>query len=223
MRFGVTLAAFIVLCLPRVAWGSCAAPGPICDAFTRAALVFVGEVERIDPPSGPMRSGVSTRVRFRTLQRFKGDLGQHGELVLKASSEEFEYVLGQRVLVYANRAGDVWSTACTRTKQVSALDGEPLVLQSLVENRPGGVIEGVALTPDLLRSGRATKIRVVLRSGSGDVSELRTDGLGGFQTTWLMPGAYVLSVEDTTQNVQGWRQVVVAPQSRCMSVGSIVR
>ena len=80
---------------------------------------------------GPTRSGVTTRVEFRVLQAFKGSQRDRVALALQPSSEEFPYVKGQRVLVYANRAGRTWSTACARTRLVSDAGSELVVLAAL--------------------------------------------------------------------------------------------
>jgi hypothetical protein len=222
-RTGVAVlcAGAVMFALPRIASGECAAPAPCCEAYKQAALVFLAKVDGMQPAAGPMRSGVLTQVRFRILEWFKGSSGNQLTFTLKPSSEEFDYVTGKRVLVYATRSdGGTWSTACTRTRQVSPTDPEPQVVRALQRNQPGGVIDGNVQTAELLRTGRAGAIAVVLRRDGALVSEMRTDFAGRFQTGWLAPGVYELSVKATTAGGRP-REVVVLRDSGCISIGSI--
>jgi hypothetical protein len=216
-------AGAVVFGLPRVASSACPAPGSICDAYEQATLVFVAEVEAMQPQGGPMRSGTVTRVTFRILEWFKGTAGKQVDLDLNPSSEEFPYVKDQRVLVYARRFGEAWSTACTRTRQVSPTDTELQAVRALRGNDPGGVIEGSLATSELLRSGRAGGIVVVLRRDGVVVSETKTDFAGRFQTGWLAPGVYELSVKATGATPGIPRKVVVSRESGCILIGSIAK
>jgi hypothetical protein len=223
LRQGVVVlcAGAVIFGLPRVVSGECVAPAPCCEAYKRAALVFLAEVEAVQPAAGPTRSGVVTQVGFRVLESFKGPSGNHVTLALKPSSEEFPYVKGQRVLVYANRFKETWSTACTRTRQVSRTDTEPQVVRALLSNEPGGVIDGNVQTSELLRTGRASGIAVVLRRDGALVSEMQTDFAGRFQTGWLASGVYELTVKATIAGLGRPRKVVVSRDSGCISIGSI--
>jgi hypothetical protein len=208
--------------LPDVAWSSCPATGSMCAAYERATLVVVADVQSVQPDVGPTRAGVVTHVQFRILRGFKGSLGRERDLSLNPSSEEFSYVKGQRVLVYADRVGKTLSTACTRTRQVSLTDSEVLALLALHEQQDGGVIDGGVATRALLRAGRARDVRVVLRREGAVISEMRTDVAGRFQTGWLTPGTYVLSVPGSTPGAEVRREVVVPRELGCISLGSIV-
>jgi hypothetical protein len=218
----IVLCALVLVCgVPRVTWGACPAPGSICGAYDRADLVFVGDVVSVQPEKGP-RAGGLTHVRFQIIQRFKGSLGDEVVLSLSPSSEEFDYTRARRVLVYARRSGRVWSTACTRTRQVAATDTEPVALRALQEKQHGGIIDGTVATPEMLRAGRALGIRVVVERDGAIANEILTDVAGRFQTGWLAPGRYVLSVQGENAALQGRREVVLAGDSDCISVGSIV-
>jgi hypothetical protein len=217
---GVVWAVVVVLGLPVLAWSQCPASGPVCVEYERADVVFVGDVVSMKPEAGPTRSGVVTHVGFRVLQRFKGDVGDRITLPLGPSSEEFSYAKGQRVLVYARRRGEVWSTACMRTREVSPTDKEGQVLRALKDKQDGGVIDGSVATPQLLRSNRARDIRVVLERDGTVVGEMRSDFAGRFQTGWLAPGTYVLSVQGSS-GLENRREVLVTRDSACVSVGSI--
>ena len=129
-RRRVCLAA-VVLATASSAWAQCPAPGPVDQSYRTATLVFVGEVVSIDPAAGPTRSGVVTHVRFKVTELLKGVMPDKGDLALQPSSEEFEYKVSQRVLVYARRDQAGWSTACTRTKVLSASDTEVATIRAL--------------------------------------------------------------------------------------------
>jgi len=153
------------------------------------------------------------------LESFKGRLRDQVTLSLGPSSEEFSYVKGQRVLVYARRLGTEWSTACLGTRQVSPEDEGVVVLRGLrAPQEDGGVIEGTVATPQRLRTRPARNIRVVVRRGSTVVAELQTDDGGRFQTGWLSPGTYGLSTEVNDQRGTARREVVVSRRARCISV-----
>jgi len=217
---GVVWAVVVVLSVPVLAWSQCPAPGSVCVEYGRADLVFIGDVVSMKPEAGPTRSGVLTHVGFSVLQRFKGDVGDQMTLLLGPSSEEFSYAKGQRVLVYARRLGEIWSTACMRTRQVSATDAEAQVLRALHDKQDGGVIDGSVATPQLLRSNRARDIRVVLQRDGTVVSDMRSDFAGRFQSGWLAPGTYVLSVQGAS-GLESRREVLVSRNSACVSLGSI--
>ena len=87
MRLWVLMIAF-VLGFPLFAWSQCAAPGSMCGDYDRAELVFLADVESVQPEVGPTRSGTVTQVHFRVLETFKGRLGPTLTLPLHPSSEE---------------------------------------------------------------------------------------------------------------------------------------
>ena len=219
IRTGAAFLWFIsvTLALPRVASSSCAAVATICAAYERSSLVFAGDVLSVQPEAGPTRAGMTTRVQFRVLERFKGAPGSDVTLSLAPSSEEFSYVEGQRLLVYAGRQRGAWSTACTRTTHASVAANEALVLRALRDGRPGGAIDGDVLTAQRSRRG-GPDIRVVLGRDGAVSSEMKTDFAGRFQTGWLTPGTYVVSVQKLTPGVESRRQGVVAPESGCISL-----
>ena len=203
-------------------WRGASAPprAPTCAAYERAELIFVGDVESMQPETGPTRSGVVTRVTFRILQRLKGTLGEQVTLSLGPSSEEFSYRKGHRVLVYADRRGEKQTTECTRTREVASTDSEIAVLRALHVRSDGGVIGGFVQMPESLRARPRADVRVALRRDGAVVSELKTNGVGRFTTGWLAPGTYELSVpaQGALQGAEKRRQVVVSPKSGCLEL-----
>lgn len=208
---------------PGVVWSQCPAPGPVCLSYDRATLVFVADVMMVEPEAGPTRSGFATRIQFRILQKFKGALDDQVKLSLAPSSEEFSYMKGQRVLVYASPSGrleDSWSTMCSRTREVALADNELSVLGALRDKREGGTIDWTVATRELLRAGKPPDIRVVLRRQGNVVSEIKTVGYR-FHTGWLTPGTYMLSVHSSIPGLESQREVVVSRESGCISLGSV--
>jgi hypothetical protein len=96
-RTGVILlcSAAVIVGRPAMAWASCPLR-TICDAYDRAAMVFVADVQSVQPAAGPTRARVLTHVRHLLVEQFKGSSGGAVDLALHPSSEEFSYVIGQR-------------------------------------------------------------------------------------------------------------------------------
>jgi hypothetical protein len=217
--------AFVIvgwLATATAVWASCATTDAICPAYDRAAVVFAGDVVSMQPASGPTRSGVVTQVRFKAVERLKGAVAEELTLALQPSSEEFGYAVGQRVLVYASPRGNVWSTACTRTRAVSASDSELDLLRALRDNRPGGNVWGY-MSAFEMSAGPVRGLRVTVSRKSGGTTETYTDVHGRFDTPWLDPGTYVLSVSDASGGLIGRREVSLSQTSRCVELRSVRR
>lgn len=109
---------------------------PVQSALHLAELVFVADVDHVELQLDPLRQ----RVKFRETQRFKGTVEAGQTLEFRYSGENFEFKVGQRVLVYAVNERGVMSTACTRTRVVAAEDKELDDLQTLV-SRANSVVQ----------------------------------------------------------------------------------
>jgi acetolactate synthase regulatory subunit len=144
------------------------------------------------------------------------------ELALEPSSEEFPYESGQRVLVYARRSRQAWSTACTRTRVATLADAEVAVLRALRDKRRGGYVSASVATAALVGAQRLNGIRVQLTGRGIAPVEMLTNAHGRFDTPWLNPGTYTLSVDDVARGLEVRRAVVISPDSRCVTLGSIV-
>jgi hypothetical protein len=191
--------AALVLASANIAAASCPAPGPVDASYRGANLVFVGEVVSIDPASGPTRSGVVTRVRFRIIELFKGVTPANGDLELQPSSEEFPYEVGQRVLVYAVRGSTGWSTACTRTKKLSASDTEVAIIRGLADPRSGpGVVDtvGVSIEQSSIvgcvsdNTGQMLLGTTVTAKSRTDQRTAKSASNGCYELKELPPGSY---------------------------------
>lgn len=118
----------------------CTVPPPPCDELRRADVVFHGRVSRIEFLSDKSTDG--GRVAFEVLRSFKGvdDKTFTGTFNV-TGAEEFHFVAGMEVVVYAWRSQGIWTTACSRTvmatptsdKQRRVIDVE---LEQLAACRP---------------------------------------------------------------------------------------
>ena len=207
------VATTIVWLAPSAASADCPAQSRICGAYEGVELVFLGDVVSMEPAAGPRRSGVRTEVGFKVLERFKGEAGDELRLSLQPSSEEFDYALGQRVLVYASRDGNVWRTACTRTRLMSLTSPELVAVRALRDKGPGGMIEGFVGTPS---------VSVTFARDGVVVAELKADREGRFETGWMEPGSYEVTASGVTPAVPPQR-VTVSRDARCLSLGLLFR
>ena len=96
-------------------------------------LVFVGDVRGFEGSLQPNWLGY--RVKFQVTEAFRGiDVGER-ILSFVSTAESFAFAPSQRVLVYASRSRDDYSTQCTATRVVSSDDREVLELRRLSRGR----------------------------------------------------------------------------------------
>jgi hypothetical protein len=99
---------------------SCMSSGPPCQAAWAVDVIFVGTVVSIqpierDPQPGSFRS---TLVKFSIGRVFRGAMPEQPELVTNpASTCDYRFILDEKYLVYARKAGSQLSTSvCSRTR-----------------------------------------------------------------------------------------------------------
>ena len=184
-------------------WASCPRPGSVGDEYARVTLVFVADVVSVRPAAGANRSAVITQITFKVLERLKGMMADRTVLALEPSSEEFEYAVGQRVLVYARRMGTTSSTACTRTKALWSLQDSELDTLRGLRNRPPSE-SVVQVTSSAYLAGRAldtggqplSGVFVTATPTTGGISRsARTRADGRYLIGALMDGVYRLDFD----------------------------
>ena len=118
------VAVTLVMCSGRSASAECV---QVSDdmAFSGAAQIFVADVTsvefRVDDPK------MFQRVSFRVVERFKGPGTMQPFYDFRVMTPGFNFVAGQRVLVYLGESGGEWRVnACGRTRTI-ALD-DPVLL-----------------------------------------------------------------------------------------------
>jgi hypothetical protein len=200
----------------------CAVVGdtPICYGLGESELIFLADVISVqDATAGGMRVA---DVRFRVLEPFKGVLAPDATLRFDATqAEQFTFVPGQRLLVYASRSQGRWHSGCTRTRVVGADDPEIDILRGLTTGRPGGPVSGIVMSTTDAEQQLLPGVRVTLRGSAVDGGVERqattsTDGV--FQFGWVEPGSYNVVVAGP-RGVEEQRTVVVERRSACVGAG----
>jgi hypothetical protein len=200
---------------PAPAYADCDVGGPICNAFGRAKLVFLGDVVEV---TSPKAGSPALRVRFRVIEAFKGVSDSDLVLAFQLSPEEFRFVQGQRLLVYASQWRGYWKAGCTRTREAVSTDSELAAVRGLSQNRSGGLVYGELW--DLESDHRSPAgIRVKLRrDGTPRDVETVTDIHGRFQFPWIPEGHYSLIVVGADRYRDVERSVEVKANSGCIAV-----
>ena len=130
-----TLHSSYVPCETEPAFGARCTALPVCGAFERATVVFVGEVTDKGTIEHEVRPGTvmrgPQRVRFKIVERFRGFTDEETEIeaeILGTSAETVFITRGGRHLVYAREVTKgKWDTSCTPTKPLqTAADEEEL-------------------------------------------------------------------------------------------------
>ena len=200
---------------PTLSFAECAAPAPICDTYQQAKIVFLGEVIEV---AAPKAAPHALRVLFRVTEGIKGVSGSHLTLAFARSSEEFHFVKGQQVLVYARQWRGYWFAGCTRTKEAIATDPEVAVVRGLSQGQSGGFVYGEIWSPTTeIRSMAGIRLKL-RRDGTPLVVETVTDVFGRFQFPWLTAGRYSLIVIGGDRYWDAERSLDVKENSGCIAV-----
>jgi hypothetical protein len=163
----------------------------------------------------------SRAIRFRVIERFKGVSASDLRLSFAVSSEEFNFIQGQLLLVYASQWEGKWVAACTRTREAVSTDSEVAALRGLSQGKSGGLIYGELWNPRMgLRYSIGARIRL-RRDGSSGIVGTVTDAHGRFQFPWIPEGRYSLIVVGTDQYRDVEQSVDVKADSGCISVKPI--
>jgi hypothetical protein len=119
----IVTAVFMICAASRIAAECVTLGGPkAANRLVNAHLVFVGDVLGVEDGSTPQH--IQTRVQFRVIEAFKGVRRGERSMQFRASAEGFSFRPLQRVLVYARKDDDVYTTHCTTTRVVSLDDRE---------------------------------------------------------------------------------------------------
>lgn len=212
---------FMWVLTPASAYAECAVPGPICESFKRATIVFHGEVVEVVAPKA--KYGL-VKVQFRKLEGFKGISSSNlATLTFRFSYLDFQFVQGQRLLVYGFRREGELSTACTRTREAVSTDSEVAAVRGLSRGQSGGLLYGELWNPV---EGFRNKVGVPVklrRDGLSGAVVTTTDAHGRFQFPWVPEGRYLLTVAGTDRYREVQRTVDVKANSGCMAVEPIRR
>lgn len=101
------------------------------EVVARTALVFVGDVLQVDAVILEPEPFVY-RVRLRVLESFKGTSAGERTFDFSTTSNDYHFVVGERVLVYGSRnERGKFSTGCSHTRQTQLDDEELVELRAL--------------------------------------------------------------------------------------------
>lgn len=197
------LAITLFLCLPsRVDACSCMGPGPVCQDYWGASVVFVGTV--IDSKLVPIKIGgfdhQERLVRLSIDEGFRGVEGAQVEVATGLGGGDcgFGFRQAQQYLVYAYEfEGRLTTGICTRTKDISAAAVDLKYMRGLRNGSAGGSIYGEVVAHLRNETGGSDKqaIPAATVTFSGvTTKEIKTNAKGEYRVDALPPGDYTVKV-----------------------------
>jgi hypothetical protein len=205
----------IMLMLPSVASAECAGPSRICDAFERAKIVALADVIHV--------SSQSPRTHLRILELFKGD-GEAEVQFNGGNIEDFQYAVGQRVIVYLHVARFGLESTCSRSKLAVDADSEIAALRALRDRQIGSWTYGelwAPVKPGMSFSLYPESVSITVRLRDRVIGRIRTDQRGHFELGWLTPGKYTIEVRDSRFGRGTTHVIEVTGTSKCLSLSPI--
>ena len=174
---------------------------PPCQRFWAADAVFTGVVTDVT-----WSEDKNQRLSRTTLVVERGFRGAGGQVMLTGAftSCHYNFIVGQRYLVYAyrNADGTLGAGVCSGTKPLTDAAEDLDYAEHLPPPGSGGRIYGRVrrIEEDLLdRRNSQDKypagVVITLRNSSGIAIELVTDAQGAFETTGLKPDKYAVSMD----------------------------
>jgi hypothetical protein len=197
-------ALFVVLILlggARVA-DACSCPSmPACQRFWTADAVFTGVVTNVT-----WSEDKKQRLSQTTVVVERGFRGASGQVVLTGAftSCHYNFIVGQRYLVYAyrNADGTLGAGICSGTKPLTDAAEDLDYAEQPPLPGAGGRIYGRVrrIEQDLLDRRKSQDkypagVAITLRNSSGIALELVTDAQGAFEATGLKPDKYAVSMD----------------------------
>ena len=120
----IGLAVAALLSTPRLAVAcDCHDGGPVCEAFWKTPVVFVGRVDAIEALRAADDAPRRQRVRFSVIEAFRGTTAKSVDIMNYATSCHHGFAPGERWVVYAlphERGGGLTTHTCTRTAPLEA-------------------------------------------------------------------------------------------------------
>lgn len=195
------LVVVILLAGTRIADACSCASMPPCQRFWTADAVFTGVVTNVT-----WSEDKKQRLSQTTLVAERGFRGASGQVVLTGAftSCHYNFIVGQRYLVYAyrNADGTLGAGTCSGTKLLTDADEDLDYAEQLPPPGSGGRIFGRVrrIEQDLLdrrnsRDKYPAGVAITLRDSSGAALELRTDAQGDFEAVGLKPDKYSVSMD----------------------------
>lgn len=198
---------------------SCMAAGTPCEAYGKAAAVFVGTVTAVRDSQRQQATDVNERrkqedsdggdwtpmaYKFSVEQAYLGVAGSEVEIFTGRGGGDcgFRFETGQRYLVYAYRYKDKLSTGiCTRTQLFSRATEDIAFLGTLSSAPQGVTIFGtVNFRPNYESGESEVKSKplgpdvLITIEGESEQKEIRLDAEGRYRVSGLKPGRYKVAL-----------------------------
>jgi hypothetical protein len=207
---------------------SCIGPGSACEAYGTASAVFVGTVVGLREKERPKDVATARReqdagliewgsrfYKFSIEQPYLGMNAAEIEILTGSGGGDcgYEFKIGQRYLVYANRGKTNFTTSiCSRTKPFDQADEDLAFLGTLSSAAPGATIYGRVMRYELKKEVGVSDPDVFITIEGEEKKEVRPDKEGNFRVKGLPPGKYKVKVHlpDTLTTYQPENQLTVA-------------
>jgi Carboxypeptidase regulatory-like domain len=208
IRFGVGVLIVFLYSGRALACG-CEKPGPPCQAFGEASVVFIGTVKgftegaRKQKPDGEV-DFTPRLFRFSVEESFSGTPTKEAEVATSFGADNcgYPFVNGTSYLVYAYRDkkdSRLYTSSCTRTKRVASASEDLQYLRGLASASRTVTISGKVgrylSYPGSYAQAYVPKEGALLSvEGAEQTKEVRTDASGSFEVTGLKPGSLKLKL-----------------------------
>lgn len=187
----------------------CEKPGPPCQAFGEASVVFIGTVKgltegaRKQKPDGEV-DFTPRLFKFSVEESFSGTPTKEAEVAtgLGVDNCGYPFVNGASYLVYAYRDKEdnrLYTSSCTRTKRVANASEDLQYLRGLASASRTVTISG-KVQRHLSYAGNNAQGNVPMEGallsleGADQTKEVRTDASGNFEISGLKPGSLELKL-----------------------------
>jgi hypothetical protein len=120
--FSVSIAT-LLLDTQSVLACDCHDGGPVCEAFWKTPVVFVGRVEGVTPATPANTSSPRRRIRFRVIEGLRGTNAQEIDLFGYATSCDLSFAPGEEWIIYASPRADgpgLTTGTCSRSRPLKA-------------------------------------------------------------------------------------------------------
>jgi hypothetical protein len=200
---------------------SCAGPIPVCSVYWKTDVLFLGHVVQIEhvyneSPEEKIVDGKKMTligpgqnlVHFEVTKSYRGASGRqvvvHTNDQGSACGYAFEQGRDYLVYGYSGSNGELSTSHCTRTHEVSSSAADPDIqwIEALPKSPPGASIFGSIRTLRVNEEGGydAAGLAHVAVSISGPESKTVTsDAEGKFRADGLAPGKYMVSAKPPSQ------------------------
>ncbi|HKX27090.1 MAG TPA: carboxypeptidase-like regulatory domain-containing protein [Blastocatellia bacterium] len=179
--------------------------GGVCEATAKAEAVFVGVVQKVEPPTSKkglpqIEQGAGRIARIRVEKVFKGKIGSEISIRSGLASCDPVYQVGEQRLFYASYDEEtgIWSTGgvCRRSKPTRYAANDLLYLRGLPasaqQTRISGVVEYLKSDPEhgaTVTAISGIKLKII---GKERTAEVDTDRNGIYEIYGLPPGEYLI-------------------------------